>query len=155
MIYLFLKFLHIGSMFLATALAVGPIVVFVLILRTGDVGTIGRTFRFAEPISRAGGIFYGLGVIFGFVTALNGALDLTAAWLLIAYGLLALLIGANLYADRWMRQVNVAAQASTGGGSSPGLDRWRTSQAPIWSMASAIAITLALVFVMVVKPTLS
>jgi uncharacterized membrane protein len=155
MIYLFFKFLHVGSMFLATALAVGPIVVLVLILRTGDVATIRRTFRFAEPLSRAGGIFYGLGVIFGIGTALNGAIDLTAGWLLIAYGLLVLLVATNLYADRWMRQVNVAAQAVSGAESSPELDGWRRSQAPIWSLASAIAITLALVFVMVVKPTLS
>ena len=37
MTYLILKFLHVGSMFLATALAVGPIVVLVLILRTATL----------------------------------------------------------------------------------------------------------------------
>jgi uncharacterized membrane protein len=155
MMYLFFKFLHVGLMFLATALAVGPIVVLVLILRTGNVETIRRTFRFAEPLSRAGGILYGLGVVFGIGTALNGSIDLTIGWLLIAYGLLVLLVATNLYADRWMRQVNSAAQASSGGDSSAELDGWRRSPAPIWSLASAIAITLALVFVMVVKPTFS
>ncbi len=65
MTYLVLKFLHVGSMFLATALAVGPIVVFVLILRSGDAATIRRVFQFAEPVSRAGGVAYGLGVVFG------------------------------------------------------------------------------------------
>ena len=42
MTYLELKFLHVGSMFLATALAIGPIALYVLILRTGDANTIRR-----------------------------------------------------------------------------------------------------------------
>lgn len=154
MTYLVLKFGHVGSMFVATALAVGPIVILVLILRTGDVATIRRAFRFAEPLSRAGGVMYGLGVVFGILTAVNGSVDLTAGWLLMAYGLLALLIVTNLYADRWMARVHAAAGASTDLEPSPELDRWRRSPRPVWSLAAAIAITLALVFVMVVKPTL-
>ena len=47
--YLVLKFPNVGSVFLATALAVGPIVVLVRMLRTGDVATIWRAFRFAGP----------------------------------------------------------------------------------------------------------
>jgi uncharacterized membrane protein len=154
MIYLVLKFLHVGSMFLATSLAVGPILVLVLILRTGDVGTIRRAFRFAEPVSRAGGILYGLGVVFGIVTALNGSISLTTPWLVLAYGLLALLIANNLYADSWMAKVHAAAEGSAAGDPSSALDGWREARGPIWSLASAIAITLALVFVMVVKPTI-
>lgn len=154
MTYLVLKFLHVGSMFMATALAVGPIVVFVLILRTGEVGTIRRAFRFAEPLSRTGGILYGLGVVFGIATALSGSINVTASWLLLAYGLLALLIVTNLYADRWMAKVHAAAQASADGEPSPELAQWRASARPSWTLAVAIAVTLGLVFVMVVKPAL-
>jgi hypothetical protein len=154
MTYLVLKFVHVGSMFLATALAIGPIIVFVLILRSGDIGTIRRAFRFAGPLSRVGGVFYGLGVVFGIVTALNGGIALTTSWLVTAYGLLSLLIVTNLDADRWMKAVHSAAEATSGDTRSPELDRWRGSARPVWSLAAAIAITLALVFTMVVKPTL-
>jgi uncharacterized membrane protein len=110
--------------------------------------------RFAEPLSRAGGIAYGLGVVFGIVTALNGGIDLAAPWLATAYVLLAGLVVTNLYADRWMKRVHVAAEAASQGTAPPELDKWRRSTRPIWSLAAAAILTLALVFVMVVKPTL-
>jgi hypothetical protein len=152
--YLILKFLHVGSMFLATALAVGPIVLLVLILRSGDVTAIRRAFRFSERLSRVGGVSYGLGVLFGIATALNGGIALTTPWLVSAYALLGLLVIANLYADRWMHHVHVAAEAAGDGAVSLDLDRWRRSDAPLWSLVAAIALTLMLVFVMVVKPTI-
>jgi uncharacterized membrane protein len=151
--YLVLKFLHVGSMFLGTALAIGPIALFVLILRTGDAHAIRRAFRFAEPLSRAGGIFYGLGVVFGVVTALNGGIDLTAPWLVTAYALLVGLVVTNLFADRWMRRVHVAAEAASDGTGSPALDGWRRSSRPVWSLVASALLTLGLVFTMVVKPT--
>jgi uncharacterized membrane protein len=154
MTYLVLKFLHVGSMFLGTALAIGPIALFVLILRTGDVTAIRRAFEFAEQLSRAGGIFYGLGVIFGVITALNGGMDLIAPWLVTAYVLLVGLIVVNLYADRWMKRVHLAAGAASEARAPAELDTWRRSSGPVWSLGAAIALTLALVFVMVVKPTL-
>ena len=150
MTYLIFKFLHVGAMFMGTALVVGPVAILVLILRTGDEATIRRAFGFAEPLSRVGGITYGLGVVFGIVTALVGGLPLSAGWLLTAYVLVALLIANNLYADRWMKRVHEAAGSS----SSAQLDRWRASPTPAWSLAGAIILTLALVFVMVVKPAL-
>jgi uncharacterized membrane protein len=154
MMYLVLKFLHVGSMFLGTALAIGPIALFVLILRTGDAHAIRRAFRFAEPLSRAGGVFYGLGVIFGVITALNGGIDLTAPWLVTAYALLVGLIVTNLYADRWMKRVHVAAEAASEETGATNLNVWRRASGPIWSLGVASMLTLALVFVMVVKPTL-
>ena len=150
MTFLLPKFLHIGSMFLATALAVGPLVVFTLILRAGDDGAIRRAFSFAAPVARAGGICYGLGILFGVIAALTGAIDLTAEWLLTAY-VIVVLLGANgLYAERWMRQVEVAASATDPGR----LGVWQRSAIPLWSTSAAVLLTLAVIFVMVVKPTL-
>jgi len=147
--FLLPKFLHIGSMFIATALAVGPLVVFTLILRSGDRSAIGRAFGFAESVARAGGIFYGLGIVFGIVAALTGSIDLTAKWLLSAY-VIVVLLGANgLSAERWMRQVERAADA---GGEE--LSAWQRSSRPLWSTGLAVLLTLAVVFVMVIKPTL-
>jgi uncharacterized membrane protein len=150
--YTFLMFLHVGSMFLATSLAVGPVALFVLILRTGDVPLIRRSFRFAAPLSRFGGVFYGLGVIFGIGTALNGGIPLTSQWLLTAYVLLILLVGANLYADHWMKEVAEAAVVSESNDAGPVLASWVRSRRPVMSLAATAAITLAIVFVMVVKP---
>jgi hypothetical protein len=154
MTYLVLKFMHVGAMFLGAALAIGPIALFVLILRTGDANAIRRAFRFAEPLSRAGGVAYGLGVLFGIITALNGRIDLTAPWLVTAYALLVGLIVVNLSADRWMNRVHVAADSAAERGPTAELDGWRRSARPVWSLAAATVLTLALVFVMVVKPTL-
>jgi uncharacterized membrane protein len=150
--YALLMFLHVGSMFMATSLAIGPITVLVLVLRTGDVGAIRRTFRFAEPVARAGGVFYGLGVIFGIGTALNGGISLTTPWLVTAYALLGLLVAANLYADHWMKEVARAADATDAATLTPELARWVRSRTPVWSLAASGAITLAIVFVMVAKP---
>lgn len=147
--FLLPKFLHIGSMFLATALAVGPLVVFTLILRSGDALAIRRALGFAEPVARAGGIFYGLGILFGIVAALTGSIDLTARWLLTAY-VIVVLLGANgLYAERWMRQVEVAAHDEP-----ERLAAWQRSSLPLGSATAAVVLTLVVVFVMVVKPTL-
>ncbi len=48
-----LKVLHIGSMFMATALAVGPLVVMYLVARTQDAPAIARTLLVRRP--RSGG----------------------------------------------------------------------------------------------------
>jgi hypothetical protein len=58
----------------------------------------------------------------------------------------------NLYADHWMKQVARAADATASEAATPELDRWVRSSTPAWSLLAAAAITLALVFVMVVKP---
>jgi len=153
MTYLVLKFLHVGSMFLGTALAIGPIALFVLILRTGDAAVTARAFRFAQPLSRAGGVCYGLGVVFGIATALNGGIDLAAPWLVTAYALLVGLIVANLSADRWMRRVHAAAATAVEQPGGQELEDWRRATGPLWSLVATITLTLALVFVMVVKPS--
>ena len=69
-----LKVLHIGSMFMATALAVGPLVVMYLVARTRDAPAIARTFSFSTSIGRIGGAMYGLGIVFGVLAALNGSI---------------------------------------------------------------------------------
>jgi hypothetical protein len=72
--FLLLKFAHIGSMFLATALAVGPSVLLYLIARTGDETAIRRALALTTSVFRVGGALYGLGLLFGFAAALTGEL---------------------------------------------------------------------------------
>lgn len=148
--FLVLKWLHIGSMFMATALAVGPFVVLYPIARSGELPSIRRAFSYSTPIGRIGGAMYGLGIIFGVIAALTGAIDLTAKWLLTAYVLVVLLGVNGLLAERWMQRVHAAA-GSDGSGEAERLTRQPSAMT---LLAVMVSLTLAIIFVMVVKPTL-
>ena len=148
--FLVFKWLHIGAMFMATALAVGPFVVLYLVARTGDLLSIRRAFPFSTPIGRIGGAMYGLGILFGAVAALTGAIDLTAKWLLTAYVLLVVLGVNGLLAERWMGRVHAAAEA----GGSEEVERLVRAPSAVTLLTVMVVVTLAIIFVMVVKPTL-
>ena len=105
-----LKFLHVASMFLATALAVGPSVLLYLIARSGNADAIRRAFAHTTSVFRAGAAFYGLGLLFGFLAALNGQIDLTASWLITAYILVGALIVFNLGFERWTKRIERAVE---------------------------------------------
>ena len=148
--FVFLKFLHISAMFAATSLAVGPIVVYYLVARSGDANALKTAMTFDEALERTAGGFYGLGILLGATSALSGSLDLTAPWLLTSYALVVLLIVNNLYLSLRMRALKEVA--NTGNGAALGaLSR---SGALTASIAALGLITLALVFTMVVKPSL-
>lgn len=149
--FLLLKFLHVGSMFLATALAVGPSILLYLVARSGNVDAIRRTFGLSTAVFRAGGAFYGLGLLFGFVAALNGQIDLTASWLITAYVLVGVLIAFNLGFERWTRRID---RAVDGIAPSAELGAAMRSRAPVYALTGMILLTLSIVFVMVVKPTI-
>jgi len=149
-VFVFLKFLHVSAMFAATSLAVGPIVVYYLIARAGDANALRMAMKFDEALERTAGGFYGLGILFGAAAALTGSLDLTAPWLLTAYALVVLLIVNNLYLSlrmRALRELAIAGNTST-------LATLGRARALTASMAALGLITLALVFTMVVKPSL-
>ena len=148
--FVFLKFLHISAMFAATSLAVGPIVVYWLVARSGDAGAFKTAMRFDEALERTAGGFYGLGILAGVAAALTGSLDVTAPWLLTAYGLVVLLIVNNLYLSLRMRALREIA--TTGNGAV--VAARSRSRALSASVAALGLITLALVYTMVVKPSL-
>jgi hypothetical protein len=148
-----LKFLHVSSMFLATALAVGPSVLLYLIARSGDVAAIRRAFGHVTAVFRAGGAFYGLGLLFGFAAALTGQLDLTQSWLVTAYILVGVLIATNLVFERWTRRIENSVGMSNQDPSAE-LAEVINTRAPLYSLALMVTLTLAIVFVMVVKPSL-
>ena len=148
--FVFLKFLHISAMFAATSLAVGPIVVYYLVARTGDANALKTAMKFDEALERTAGGFYGLGILLGAAAALSGSLDLTAPWLLTSYALVVLLIVNNLYLSLRMRALREVASS----GNSATLGALSRSGALTASIAALGLITLALVFTMVVKPSL-
>jgi hypothetical protein len=153
MTFLVLKFLHVGSMFLATVLAVGPSVLLYLIARSSDVGAIRRAFGHVTTVFRAGGALYGLGLLFGFAAALTGQLDLTQPWLVTAYVLVGVLIATNLVFERWTRRI-VESVGTSDHEPSAELPQVVRARAPLYSLAAMVTLTLMIVFVMVVKPTL-
>ena len=148
MSYQILTFGHVASMFLATALAIGPSTMLFLVARSSDLGAIKRTFGLAKPVFRVGGAAYGLGILFGALTAMSGSIDLTAPWLVTSYVLVVLLIATNLVFERWSRRVDAAAK----GDEVAAVDAVVRERTAALSLAGMILITLALVFVMVVKP---
>jgi hypothetical protein len=150
--YEFLVFLHVGSMFLATALAIGPSTMLFLIARGRDRGTIKRAFGAVAPVFRLGGLAYGLGIAFGLLTAASGSIAVTTPWLIASYLLVVLLIATNLVFERWTR--TVGSVVDDDGVSQEAIDRVVSRTAALASLIGMILITLGLVFVMVVKPTL-
>jgi hypothetical protein len=138
-------------MFLATALAVGPSTLLFVTARSGDVGAIARTFGFARPVYRLGALAYGLGVVFGVLTAMSGSIDLTTPWLVTSYVLIILLISTNFAFERWTRRVDAAANGDAEK-SRKALDALVRERLAGLSLAGMVLVTLAIVFVMVVKP---
>ena len=148
--FVFLKFLHISAMFAATSLAVGPIVVYYLVARSGDANALKTAMKFDEALERTAGGLYGLGILLGAAAALSGSLDLTAPWLLTSYALVVLLIVNNLYLSFRMRALREVATT----GNSAVLGTLSRARALTASIAALGLITLTLVFTMVVKPSL-
>jgi hypothetical protein len=146
--YALFKFIHVGSMFLATALAIGPSVLLYLVARSGSVENIRKTFVHTTVVFRAGAAFYGLGLLFGFVTALNGSIDIAAPWLIAAYLLIILLIAFNFTFERWTHRVEEAVR-----GEVATVATAIRSRTPVYALAGMVTVTLLIVFVMVVKPT--
>ena len=137
-------------MFAATSLAVGPIVVYYLVARSGDANALKTAMKFDEALERTAGGFYGLGLIVGAAAALSGSLDLTAPWLLTAYALVVLLIVNNLYLSLRMRALKEVASS----GNSASLGALSRARALTVSILGLGLITLALVYTMVAKPSL-
>jgi hypothetical protein len=145
--YSLFKFIHVGSMFLATAFAIGPAALLYLIARTGSADAIRRAFGHTTVVFRIGAAFYGLGLLFGFVTALNGSIPITTPWLIAAYVLILVLIVFNFTFERWTHRVRQAANRQDV--TEAPVVRSRT---PAYALAGMITATLLIVFVMVVKP---
>jgi hypothetical protein len=86
------KFLHIASMFAAVSIFVGQGMLSGVVARTGDVRAMRRILAAEDRFGPIGGGIFLLGLVFGFVTAIVGDVDLTQPWLLIAYGLVAYIL---------------------------------------------------------------
>ena len=109
----FCKFLHIASMFVAVSIFVGQGMLSGAVARSGDVRALRRVLAIEDRFAPVGGGIFVLGIVFGFVTAIVGDLDLTATWLVIGYVLAAIiLVTAFTYHVPHARKLQAAVEAS-------------------------------------------
>jgi len=147
------KFLHIGTMFFAVALAVSGEIVMRRVAVTHDVRAIRTTVSRVRPLGNLATALFLAGVAFGVIAALTGQIDLLAPWLILAYVAFvgAILIGV-LISDPWAERLGRAADASPEGEASEALRIVigdPVARGATWALMGVIA---AMVFIMVVKP---
>jgi predicted integral membrane protein DUF2269 len=149
----FWKFLHIVSMFLAVSIFVGQGMLSGAIARSGDVRALRRVLAAEDRSQPVGGGIFLLGIVFGFITAITGDLDLTQTWLIIAYVLAALiLLNAFAYHIPYARKLEAAAETSPDDQPSPELKALIEAPSAIWVNVYDGLLWLAIIYVMVVKP---
>lgn len=79
------KFAHIAAMFVAASVVIGGDLLFLRIATEGNAATtakLGHAIRRRGPLTRP---VYGVGILFGVVTALLGGFNFFAPWLIGAY----------------------------------------------------------------------
>jgi uncharacterized membrane protein len=147
------KFLHIASMFVAVSIFVGQGMLSGAVARSGDVPALRRVLATEDRFAPVGGAMFILGIVFGFLTAITGNLDLTQTWLLIAYAIaLFILVNGVTYHRRQAERLKAAAAASPDDQSS---DELRAiAGAPSVAVMNAIdgIAWLAIIYLMVAKP---
>jgi predicted integral membrane protein DUF2269 len=149
----FWKFLHIASMFAAVSIFVGQGMLSRAVARSGDVRALRRVLATEDRFAPVGGGIFALGILFGFITAISGDLDLTQTWLIIGYVLAAfILVNAFVYHAPQARKLEAAAKASPDDQPSAELRALIDAPSAIWVNVLDGAVWLALIYVMVAKP---
>jgi uncharacterized membrane protein len=145
--------LHVVSVFLAFALNTGVGLLLSGVAHSRDVRAIRSADGAARPLFIAGSVTLLLGIVFGFGTASTAGYGLGATWLIVAYVLVAILLAitGGIHAP-WSARLARAAAASPVDQPSAELlaiidDRIEALAGPV-----GLAVWLALVVVMVVKP---
>jgi hypothetical protein len=149
----FWKFLHIASMFVAVSIFVGQGMLSGVVARSGDVRALRRVLAIEGRFAPVGGGIFLLGIVFGFITAITGDLDLTATWLVIGYVLSAIiLLTAFAYHLPQATKLEAAVKASPDDQASNELRALVEAPSGQWVNAFDGVVWLALIYVMVAKP---
>ena len=150
---LIFKFLHIGFMFMAVAVALGPELLLRGIGRSGNVAAIRTGYALADRLGKAIPILFTIGLVFGLLTAWTQGLNFFAPWLLIAYVLfiVATVLGARFTAPHVARVAELAAQ-SPDDSPSPELAAALGDRRSDVLFVLDVIIIVAFIFIMVVKP---
>jgi hypothetical protein len=137
----------------AVSIFVGQGMLSGLVARSGDVRALRRVLAIEDRFAPVGGGIFLIGVVFGFITAISGDLDLTATWLVIGYVLAAIiLLTAFAYHIPYATKLKAAAEASPDDQASNELRALVEAPSGRWVNAFDGAVWLALIYVMVAKP---
>jgi hypothetical protein len=152
---LLFKFLHIASMFAAVTLVFGSIVFLDLLARRADAVAYLRLDALVKRTDVIGAGLFLMGLVFGFATALTGAFDLTASWLILAYVLVAGIFVEGIFITipryNHIREVATNSDPALAGDAIARLVRRPLHVALVTIVA---VLWLGVVYVMVVKPAL-
>jgi len=152
-VVVFLKFLHIAAMFCAVGVSIGTDMMAHRVAGTGDVRSIRTFFAQARQLVRLMPILFLTGLALGLLTALSGALNLLAPWLVIAYVLFGLTLALHAtIGARWFRRMDELATASPEDHASPDLLAVASSPSARYLTWYTIAMIVFFVFLMVTKP---
>lgn len=148
-----LKFLHIAMMFTAVGVATGTEVMAHRVASSGDVRGIRTFFSQARPIAKAIPVLYLSGVALGLLAAWQGALNLFAPWLVIAYVLFALTLALHATVGAgWFRRMDSLAAASPDNAASPELAAAADELSARLLLWYTLGIIVVFVYLMVAKP---
>jgi hypothetical protein len=149
------KFLHIASMFAAVTLIFGSIVFLDLLARRRDPIAYLRLDELAKRTDMVAIGLFLVGLAFGFATALTGAFDLTASWLIVAYVLVAVIFVEGIFITiphyNHVREVAINTDPEVAGDAIARLVRDPRHVALVLIVT---LLWLGVIYVMVVKPTL-
>jgi hypothetical protein len=152
---LLFKFLHIASMFAAVTLIFGSIVFLDLLARRADAAAYLRLDALVKGTDIVAIALFLMGLVFGFATALTGAFDLTASWLILAYVLVAGIFVEGIFITipryNHIRDVATNSDPAVAGDAIARLVRGPGHVALVTFVGT---LWLGVIYVMVVKPTL-
>lgn len=146
-------FLHIVAMFATVSLVVGGELFALEAGRRRDVGALRAYFRLAGSLERLSTVTLVAGIAFGLTAAVVGGLNLLQGWLVIAYILVAggFVVGAA--SAPAFNRLRLAVEENPGDDAGPDLDRLLASPLPLVLVTISIAFLVAIVWVMVFKPS--
>jgi hypothetical protein len=153
-LYIVWKFLHVVTLFFAIALAISGELVVRRVAGTRDVSAIRTVVERVRPLSgNLASLLLLAGIVFGFLTALAGGIDLLRPWLVIAYVAVAaaVVIGVTI-TDPWIDRLAKAAAASPDDAPSGELVAVIDDPRARYATVALMVLIVILVFTMVVKP---
>jgi uncharacterized membrane protein len=146
-------FLHIVAMFAAVSLVVGGEIFALEAGRRRDVGALRAYFRLSSSLERLSTLALVAGIAFGLTAAVVGGLNLLQGWLVLAYVLVAGGIVVGAATAPAFNRLRVAVETNRGDDAGPELDQLLKSPLPYLLVTISIAFLVAIVWVMVFKPT--
>ena len=149
------KALHILAMVAMVTIEIGAESLYALAISRRDVGTLATVHRLLER-ARAGPasiVAFVSGVAFGLLTAATGGMDFLDGWLIAAYVLVVLFLAStSMFLREALKLGRAAVNAGSSGASTDQVTQQLTHTRVMWWFAIDVAIVVAFILDMVLKP---